>query len=172
MASTFTYIAYIATALFIIKLCLMLIDFDHDEIDAHFDSDDAFSILSFQSVFAFFMGFGWLGRAATTEWGFNSIASVFVACIFGIIVMLVYAFTIKFIHKLNSVKEFNLSDCIGQTGTTYTSIPEKGLGQVEISFQGKRQIMDAKSVDGIPINIDAQITVSEIQNKILVVKKI
>ena len=78
----------------------------------------------------------------------------------------------RMILKLNCNPECNIRDCIGKTGLIYIGIPEKGMGQVEVCYGGKRQIVDARSSTEEEIPIESLVEIVEVKEKILIVKKI
>jgi hypothetical protein len=146
--------AIAGTLLFLLKLAFMFIGGGAD-IDGEFDGDlegdvsggDTFSLVSVQSILAFFMGAGWIGLAATLEWRLGQMQSVLAASFFGFLMMLLSSFLTMKIKSLNTVQKFDIKKAVGISGRAYTKIPEKGagIGQVEITLQGKQQIMQAMS---------------------------
>lgn len=156
----YTIMALLGTLLFLIKMVLMIVGGDTDtDIDADVDGlelDDAshvngaqsFTLVSIQSILAFFMGTGWIGLAARQQWGMDSMTSVFAAAGFGFLMMLMSSYLNMKIKGLNATPMNRIDKrAIGLTGRAYTDIPEKGngAGQIEITVNGKQQILSASS---------------------------
>ena len=87
-AVTYFIIAAGATALFVIRLILMLFGADDADTDFDVDADGAlegademgsgaaFNLFSLLSILAFLMGVGWMGLTARVTWDLNTTASV------------------------------------------------------------------------------------------------
>ena len=149
--------AYGGSGLFLIKMILLLVSGDMDadadlsEINDGVDMDGGttFSLISIQSVLAFFMGAGWTGLAANKEWELESIPALGVAVLVGFVFMFISAYFSFKIRGLNKTPQIDIKEVVGKTGRTYTTIPAKGegVGQVEITVGGKQQILQAMSLD-------------------------
>ena len=142
--SVLFYIACVATVLFCIKIVLMSIggDFHHDSSfisDAgHSDSD--FGVFSINSILCFFMGAGWVGLAALSEWDFTLYPSLALAVAGGVFCTLLFCGCLFISKKLNhDVKAFSVN--IGDTGTVYMRINANSIGQIMI----KNKIIKATS---------------------------
>jgi hypothetical protein len=176
LETIFTTIAWGSTVLFCFKLILLAFGNSHSsDSDLDLDTDDSsdvdFKLFSLQSFLAFGMGFGWLGKAALFEWRWSSTASTAAGTVFGALMMVLSAFLMSQLRHLNHHYEPDLKDCIGLAGQTYLSIPEGGLGQIEISFGGSLKILDATS-NSYGISQFQPVQVIAIQNGVLVVKAI
>ncbi len=170
-------IAIGGTALFLVKTILLLVGSDADSgnagdgFDVSFDGDaeshltgsEAFEILSVQSVLAFCMGVGWMGLACSEEWSLAKSHSAIVAVVFGFAMMLLNAWLMTKIKGLNSAGSNDMMNAIGLRGRTYTQIPEKGqgMGQVELTVNGKQQILNAFSENG-PITSFSTVYVTDV----------
>jgi hypothetical protein len=151
----YSAMAFLGTIIYIIKMILLLVggDMDADSdlttIDDGVDMDGGttFSLISIQSILAFFMGTGWTGLAALYEWELDSLATLGTAVGVGFIFLVMSAFLTFKIKSLNHVPKINLKDAQGKTGRTYTTIPAQGegVGQVEVTVGGKQQILQAMS---------------------------
>lgn len=149
--------AYGGSGLFLIKMILLLVSGDMDadsdlsEINDGVDMDGGttFSLVSIQSVLAFFMGTGWTGLAANKEWNLETLPALGIAVVVGFVFMFLSAYFSFKIRGLNKTPKVDIKEAIGKTGRTYTSIPPKGegVGQVEITIGGKQQILQAMSLD-------------------------
>ncbi len=136
--------ATLGTSLFILKLVFFIFTGDGEEID----STETFSFLSIQSILAFFMGAGWAGLASNVEWELSSMLSIVASVVFGFLMMLLSSYLSFKLKTLNTApRKTDTKKMIGQTGRAYTHIPPKGegMGQVEITLEGKQQILQAIS---------------------------
>lgn len=165
--------AFLGTILYVIKMVLLLVSGDMDadsdltEINDGVDMDGGttFSLISIQSVLAFFMGTGWTGLAALHEWDMGTYQSLVTAVIVGVVFMVVSAFLTFKIKGLNHTPKFDIREAKDKTGRAYTSIPAKGdgIGQVEITVGGKQQILQAMST-GDKIESFAAVKVTEVDD--------
>lgn len=159
----YAVMALLGTLLFIIKMIMMIVggdansdldggDFEGD-IDGpdHVDGSQSFTLVSVQSILAFFMGTGWIGLACREQWAVNPMPAVFVSAGFGFLMMLMSSYMNMKIKSLNFTPVNRIDKkAIGLKGRAYTDIPSKGkgMGQVEITINEKQQIIQAFSHDG------------------------
>ena len=149
--------AVIGTSLYVIKLVLFLMagdgdgDFDAAETEVTDVGGATFSLISIQSILAFFMGTGWVGLACLDEFGYTHGKTLLIASAFGFTMLLLSSFLTFKIKGLNHSPKLDYQKAIGVKGRAYTNIPESGngVGQVEITFSGKMQILQAVSHDGL-----------------------
>lgn len=153
----YTILALLGTTLFLLKTVMLFVgsddggsDLDGADLDdpSHVDGGESFTLVSVQSILAFFMGTGWIGLACREEWMLDGMTSVFIAAGFGFMMMLLSSYLTMKIKSLNATPNNQIdSSAIGLTGRAYTNIPEKGngAGQVEITLNGKQQIIQAMS---------------------------
>ena len=144
----------IATLVFVIRLVMALFlgadggDFDV-EVDASGDAgtDTSFSLFSLLSITAFFMGTGWMGFACRNDWQLNGPVSLLISVVFGVFMMLLASGLMFFIRRLGSHGRFDAKLAKGTTGRVYLRIPQRGQGrgQVEVTADGRRRILDAVS---------------------------
>ncbi len=186
-ADIYLYMAILGSALFLIKVVLMLmfgggdtdmdldadVDVDVDmDIDAdHPDSSGSFTLLSIQSFLAFFMGMGWTGWGCVTELKLGTATSVAVSGAVGFAFMLLFAFLFAQLKKLDDRKQLNVRSSVGSHGRAYMRIPAKGKGQgkVELTVQGRRMILRARSTDAeITSFTDVTVVAVEDDNSLIV----
>lgn len=154
-----------ATALFVIRIVLLMIGVDHGHGgdfdtavhgDANFPShghhegsasSQTFQMFTLLTVLAFFMGAGWAGLAARLTWGWGGAGSAAAAVGFGVLCMLLAAWLMRSMRRLESLPRLDLRACIGTTAQVYLPIPAhgKGQGQVRVSVQGASRILPASS---------------------------
>lgn len=151
-------LALLGTTLFVVKMILLLVsgdsegstEFDDASLDnpSHVDGGETFSLVSVQSILAFFMGSGWVGLACREEFEMEKLPSMAAAVGFGFAMMLLSSYLTMKIKGLNAspVNKIDKS-AIGKKGRAYTNIPAngEGMGQVEITINEKQQILQAFS---------------------------
>lgn len=143
------------------------VDFDADT-DADADSLDhagAMHLLSIRNVFYFLLGFGWTGISL---WNtipnrvFLYAAAILVGCLF----VAIFLFLFRQMMKLQSNGAFDINDSVGRVCDVYLRIPanNKGMGKVQISFNGSVQELDARTA-GEPIPSGAKVRVLRVIDK-------
>lgn len=171
-------LAIVGTSLYLLKMIIFVFvgsddggDFDSD-LDA--TSGDSFSLVSTQSILAFFMGAGWIGLAAKREWSQEDLPALLIASGFGFLMMLFSSFLTFQIKKFNYTPQSNPQEAVGKKGRVYSKIPAKGegMGQVEITVGGKQQILQASSADGEIQSFESIIVKSVDDSGNLLVKKV
>ena len=177
-------LASLATLLFLGRLALVLIgmdgsdhggDFDVTVLDAPGDvgagadhgqghTHGAFALFSTLSVLAFFMGAGWMGLAARITWQLSPGASGLASLGFGFACMLLAAFLMSNIHRLNKEVAVDMSSCVGETAQVYLTVPAKGQGrgQVRVTVSGRSRIFPAES-DGPELPAFATVVVRSVR---------
>ncbi len=160
-------------------------DFDLDtDFDGNFDVDDVdfdaqtdvqvsnipLKLITFRNVVVFLTVFSWTG-ITTVNSGIGAIQSILIAIIVGDIVVAILVFVFRSLLKLQESGNINLKNAIGKKGSVYLTIPEneKGIGKIEISFQGKYQVVDAITKED-SIKTGKSIIVVGIKNNNLIVK--
>ena len=109
------------------------IDVDMDgEIDiVHPDSGIfAFKLISFRSILAFIAMFGW-GGVVFGEYRWKGLGAAF-GC--GLVTMVITAFLIRFILKLQQNGTRANASLVGKNGTVYLAIPAGGRGKVVLDL--------------------------------------
>lgn len=198
-AAWFTVPALFGTAVFVLRLALMLLggahigglDFDHGGghgggghgvghgVGHHLgvgdvgqDSSYAFEILSFQSICAFLMGFGWGGVAALRASNLGVATSIAVGIGCGGVMVWILALMLKGMHELQSSGTITLDAALGVEGDVYVGVPAagQGRGQVRLVIEQQDRICNAVSQDGelptrtrvrvVRINDDNTVTVA------------
>jgi len=113
------------------------------------DSDLAFKALTFQGIMAFFMMFGLVGYALMNSGQEETLAAIGGIVAGGISLYLVGKMFEGF-RQLEMHGNVDIKNAIGATGSVYSRIPADGVGQVQVTFQGKLQTRAAVSADGNP----------------------
>lgn len=176
ITNVFFYCAIIATACFIIKGILYAVSGVDIEITSDFTSiaehDFHFSFLSLESIFAFFMGFGWGGLVAVKQFGLSIITSLIVACVIGLIFSFISVYLMFLIKKLDHTVKKDLSTVVGQTAQAYTNLEPNSGGQIRITLNSKLCIKDAFNATTDTIKAFDNIKVIKYENNVLYVEKI
>ena len=169
------YIALFATILFIIKMSVFMLFGGDTEVSADFntetDTDTSFSFLSFQSVLAFFMGFGWMGYAALKQFNLPQLTALLSALAVGLLFMAGSAWLMLWARKLEKTVKKDKNTAIGKIGKAYTNFDENGNGKVEIEIAGQLTIVDAQNAVDMPIKSFDRIKVIGVKGDILQVIK-
>ena len=173
-------LAGISTTLFVLKLGAQLVGPDDlpwledgDLSDLHHDPTAEFNLFSLQALLALFMGVGWLGLAASSEWGWGLIATLAVAGSFGLALMFATALLASRVQRLQSVRSVNRWSLIGTPAKVYLTVPPKGLGegQVEVTLAGSKKILKAVNQGDQVAPSFSDVTVVGIEGQSLVVTK-
>jgi len=146
---TFVGIGAISSLVLSIQLVLSMIGGDMDGIDADLDLAEggeggASGILSVRPIGAFFTGFGWTG-ASMTDYGYGLGITTVVSAVVGSALLAMVFYLMAYLHSLRQEGTLDYSNAIGQVGSVYLPIPphRKGLGQIEVTIQGRLSIVKA-----------------------------
>jgi membrane protein implicated in regulation of membrane protease activity len=114
----------------------------------HADSDASFKMLTLQGVMGFLLMFGLTGfvlNGITFAGGIISAAGAITA---GIASMWIIAKFFSLLMKLQSSGTVDIANAVGQEGTVYLTIPQGGVGKVQVVVQGRlleyEAVSDAK----------------------------
>jgi hypothetical protein len=137
---------------------------DGDAGHAAHATDAAFKLLSLNSITGFIARFGWAGLAAYVQHTLPFIASLAIATLAGVVVMLLTAFLFYLAMKLRSPGEvFSLPDAVGGNGEVYLDIPGgNGAGRVIFTVNGVKHEFDAISDSGSLIKSFERVTITRI----------
>ena len=146
---TFVGIGAISSLVLSIQLVLSMIGGDMDGIDADLDLAEggeggASGILSVRTIGAFFTGFGWTG-ASMTDYGYGLGITTVVSAVVGSALLAMVFYLMAYLHSLRQEGTLDYSNAIDQVGSVYLPIPpnRKGLGQIEVTIQGRLSIVKA-----------------------------
>ena len=171
------YIAIFSTVLFVCTLILFsFTGGGESEVVADFntetDTDPSFGFFSFQSIIAFFMGFGWMGYAALTQFSFGHKMSFLLAFAVGFMFMFMSATLMFLAKKLEKNVGNDKASAENKIGRAYTSFHPNSNGQVEVEFNGKLQVVSAMNTTDEPINSFDLVRVVKVQNDLLYIEKV
>ena len=99
---------------------------DIDGIDS--PDEPGLKILSFRTIVAFLAVFGWVG-IELLKLGAGSVVAIAVSIGAGIAIMLIMAFLIRELFKLQSSGNVDIKNAVGVSGTAYIPIPANRHGK-------------------------------------------
>lgn len=176
LENIFLVLAVFSTIFYIIKMCLFLFLGGDVEVHADFDTltdcDPSFSFFSVQSVLAFFMGFGWVGLAALTQFKTGNLISLAAAFVVGLIFMFVSAWLMFMIKKLDKNVKIDLNDYVGTVGRAYTAFKPNSSGQIEITINDKLSVLDAVNLSDEEINAFMPVKIEKYENNTIYIIKV
>ncbi len=158
----FSIPALAGTAIFLLRLALMLIggdssdggvdldadaDFDLGDGGDHLDPGHSFEILSVQAIAAFAMGFGWAGLGGLNGAGWGVTASIGAGVAGGVLMTWLLAVLLQGMYSLESTGTVSIEAALGTEGEVYATVPKRGAGrgQVRVVLQGRQRIYNAVS---------------------------
>lgn len=156
--------AVLGTSLFLVRVVLMLLggagldldlDSDHDGIDGHADSSEAFKILSIQTLAAFAMGFGWGGLAAYRGSGWPMHTSTIAAIVMGAGTVWVLGMIFRAIYAMQASGNVDINDTVGSQGVIEILVPGSGKGQGRVNLvlgQKQRSFYAVTTGEDLPTN--------------------
>jgi hypothetical protein len=165
-------------AILVLRLVLMLAGIDHgDAPDVSVEVEPAtgaegageVNFLSLQSIAGFFTLFGLVGMGLLqvgVHWGWSLVGGLAAGLFTGWVTTMIFLQ----MRRLQSEGNLVISNAVGQVGTVYLTIPEKGSGVVTVTVQGAARSLDAVSEHGQRIPTGSVVRVVGVTaGKILVV---
>jgi hypothetical protein len=144
-------IAFFSTAIMSVQTLLTLfgadadhdLGGDHDASHGHHGASDV-SVLSFRSIIAFLVGFGWMG-AIMGDLGWSLLFVIPLALAAGVILMYFVYWFMKLLHGMRASGNLDYVYAIGEVGTVYLPVPpnKEKAGKVEVLLQGRLVVVDA-----------------------------
>lgn len=180
LEQTYWIIALVGSAVFIVIFFLTFIggaDSDMDTNASEFQADDGgvgFQFFTFKGIVAFFTIFGWTGITCLNN-GFSSTATIIIATIAGLIMMVVTSSLFYWMHKLAESGTLNINNAVGVIGEVYLPIgaERSKMGKVQIKVQGSLRELEAITDELEDLKTGAMVKVSKIVSaEMLLVKKI
>ncbi len=170
--SIFFYCGIIGTVIFLLKT-LLPVD-SGSEISSDFtgmtDNDSSLSLFTIESISAFLMCTGWMGYVSIIM-HYSLKKSIIIAIICGIIGMLFFVWLISKFKKLEHIPVANLQELVGKTGKAYIKFAPYGVSKIQIEFNSKLEILDAKNNSDIEIESFQPIKVVKVENDIVYIEK-
>ena len=173
--STYTFIAWFATILFVLKLAIFMLtggDMEvHSDFDGMSDVDTSFSFFSVQSVLAFLMGFGWMGLTALNQIKTGTVASIILSLGAGLLFMTLAAYLMFLVRKLEKRIGVKLEDYIGTEGKAYTDLHPNSEGQIQIVINNKLETLKAINSSNEEIKAFSPIKITKVENNTIYVDR-
>ncbi len=180
MEKFYLYVAVPASLILLIQTFMTVFGLT-GEIDVDFDGDGdvdvsgetGLTIFSIRNMVAFFTFFGWSGLWMMSS-GFNSILTVIVSILIGIIFMVISMSLFFLVSKMQRSGNIDLKNAVGKMAEVYIPIPAKRrhYGKVMIVIQGSLTELEAVTDDAEDIVTGSQVEVVKIEdNSKLVVRK-
>jgi len=158
------FIALLASIVLFFQTLLTLFGVGADELDIDMNIDDVagMGVLSFRSVNAFFVGFGWSGVIALQS-GLSLASAVPISVATGGLLMSVVYWIMRFFYGLQASGNVNLQNAVGLTGSVYLPIPpdRSGTGQVELLIQGQSRLVTALNNSNQQITRNCRVKIVE-----------
>lgn len=176
---TFWVTAMIGSLIFLVLFALSLLGADSDadmDTDTEMDGDMGIGIqfFTFKNVMAFFTIFGWTGIACLDKDMSNG-ASIAVAVVAGLAMMVLMAFMFLWISKLAESGTLRIENAVGNVGEVYLSIGanRSRIGKISIDVQGSRRELSALTDEEEDLKQGAVIKVTTvISGELLLVEKL
>jgi len=148
------FIALLASLILFLQTILSLFGVGVEELDLGTDIDAASGMgaLSFRSVNAFFVGFGWSGIIAL-QGGASLAVTVPISVLTGGAMMSIVYWLMRFFYGLHASGTVDYAVAIGNTARVDLPIPagRNGSGQIEILLQGQLRVVSAFNNSEKPI---------------------
>lgn len=180
MPQIYWLIAIPATLVFVFILVLTIFGSDADtdvqtDIGHGFVDGDGipFQFLSVKNIVGFFTMFGWSGLGFIST-GMGPALVILLSFLCGLAMMLAMAWLFYLMSKLTESGNMRMKNALGHTGNVYLEIPaqRKGIGKVQVTFQGALQTLDAMTDEETAIPTSALVQVVDvIDNQILIVAR-
>ncbi len=154
-AAWFGVPALLGTGVFAIRLLMAIFGhMGHADVDSHdgHDSSDVFKFLSFQSIAAFLMGFGWAGLGALHGANLSMLPAFGAAIGGGAVMVWLMMMLLKLMVALNSSGNIAIDKTVGCEGEVAVEVPgnQSGRGQVRVVIEDRQRSYGAVS-EGLPI---------------------
>lgn len=172
LPTLFLYSGIIGTVIFILKTALPVdtgseISSDFTEIS---DTDSSFSLFTIESISAFLMCGGWMGYIAKNM-NYGSKLSLAIAIVAGTVGMLFFVWLVSKFKKLEHIPTANLQELVGKSGKTYMRFLPNGVSKIQIEFNSKLEILEAKNNSDVEIDSFQPIKVVKVENNIIYIEK-
>jgi hypothetical protein len=137
-------------------------DVDHDGVDGH--GNLFFGILSFKALCAFAGIFGLVGLMLIDS-DISMVGRVAAACGSGAVGMLLVAWMMRGISRLQASGSLDIRNAVGKSGTVYLPIPGQngGRGKVTLTIQGRSIELPAHT-EGEAIESGKRVTVVSVES--------
>lgn len=145
LIDVYWFLAVLGSVVFTLRLLLMVtgIGGDDGDLDDAGDSDGAFTWFSIQALSVLALGTGWFGLLAQETWGLPAAIAGLIAIGSGVLLTLLVARALRLVFRLEESGTLDVDRAVGASGTVYLTIPEDGVGQVQVNVDGRLVTLDA-----------------------------
>lgn len=173
MDSFFTICTVLGGGVLILQLVLGIfgIDGDHDLGHLHLEHEttdgsapaDGLHLFSVRSVAAGIAFFGLAGLAATHS-GWPLLLVLAAALVPGFLAMLLVAYSMRWLLRLDSDHSIRAGNAVGQGGTVYIPIPAAGAGTGKVTLMLHGRTVEYEAVTrGAALSTGTQVTVIDVR---------
>ena len=179
----FFCIAVPATIALIVMIVTMLIGLGGGDADLDGDGDpgvdgdipdSGLSLFTSRGIVAMLAVMGWSGFVfLDSEIGLHPVVGVAIALALGLITLVLVAFAMRAISRLQSSGNLDLSNAIGKVAEVYLTIPEAGraAGKVTVTVQERLVEVSAITANSEPIKTGSYVRIVSVsENGILMVE--
>lgn len=173
LTALYWYLAIIGTVVFILKTSLP-IDTGTEvsgDFNAMTDSDGSFSLFTIEGIAAFFMTGGWMGFFSFSQLHYELKISMLIAIVSGILGMLLFTWLVSQIKKLEHTPSPDINELKDKKGRAYMNFSPCGNSKIEIEFNSKLQILDARNNSDTEIKAFEPIKVVKIYKDEIYIEK-
>lgn len=140
-------ISLVSSIIFAFQLLMTLFGFDSgaDTDVSEIDLDGEFSLFSLRSIVAFLLFFGWTG-VMVLKGGGSLTRAVTLGGIAGTVAMVIIAYLLYQMYKMEESGTISLQSAIGQEGEVYIPIPSNLNGKGKIQIEVENKLMELTAV--------------------------
>ena len=145
---------------------------DHNTPHDSGEFDHSLRIFTLRGLVAFFAVFGWSGLVML-KGGLGTVVSIFLALVFGALMMILVALLFDWILKCQYDGTMNPKEAVGKEGEVYLTIPAKkqGAGKVNVLVGETLTEFDAVTDEREDIPTGQKVVVREVLDTALLVRK-
>lgn len=184
LQKVFFCIACPASVFLIIQIILLLIGFGGEgeigdevditgdgDVDVTIDADSGLSLFTIKGLTAFFTVGGWVGFTLGDD---STALAIVLSIVCGSVALVLMALIMKWLIRLQSNGNVQLSEAIGKIADVYLTIPAKNNGEGKISLTLNERLIEMNAIQNgdEPIKTGSKVKVVEIVGNTYVVEKI
>lgn len=177
-SNIYLYVGVASSVLFLIKLALLLVAGEGGDTDVEFDlaedavGSESFELISFQSIMAFLMFFGWSGMALQEEYMMTKGVTLVLSSVIGFVGSLGFSYAFFRLRKMSSPGVQSLVFDEGKHVEVYSNIPpsKEGYGQVKVIHNNQTHYLNAYTDDDVELKTGKVVYVKS-NNPLIVTEK-
>ena len=173
----FLLVAIPSTVILVIQTILLLIGLNDDvDVDVDIDDlgDDGLTLFSVRGIVSMLCIAGWSGFALCGT-SLPLVVSILIAVLLGILTLIGMAFLMRFLQRLQSSGNIQISNTIGKVGQVYIPIPANAAaaGKINITVQEKYSEFLAITMEAETITTGTYVRVVAVNDAgVLVVERV